>query len=161
MNDVRLWAAAVCSAVLAASLLSYFSPGGSMDRAFRLVLSAFAVLSLISPLSSLLQSDFSEEIRAFRSGEAEAAFAEFVDTQITDALAVNLKGVVASELNQLGLASQKVDVKTDIGEDGRIVINKIVVTLPQKDAAMCLSAAGRLEGALGIPTEVTVDGAGE
>ena len=53
------------------------------------------------------------------------------------------------------------DVKTDIGEDGRIVINRIVVVLPRENAGMCLSAAARLESALGIRAEVTVDGAGE
>ena len=90
MNAVQVWAAAVCSAVLVAALLQYFSPGGSMDRVFRMVLAAFAVLSFLSPLSALLQSDFSQELRAFQSGAAQAQFEEFVDTQITEALSVNL-----------------------------------------------------------------------
>ena len=161
MNAVQVWAAAVCSAVLVAALLQYFSPGGSMDRVFRMVLAAFAVLSFLSPMSALLQSDFSQELRAFQSGAAQAQFEELVDTQITEALSVNLKSLVAAELAQQGLAYQKMDVKTDIGEDGRIVINRIVVVLPRENAGMCLSAAARLESALGIRAEVTVDGAGE
>ena len=160
MNDVRVWAGAVCCAVLAASLLSYFSPGGSMERAFRLVLSAFAVLSLISPVSGLLESDFSSELRAFRDGTAQAELTAFVDGQVIDALETNLKGVVAASLAEMDLIYKNVAVKTDTAEDGRIVINRIVVTLPQEEAAMCASAAESLERALGIPTEVITDGAG-
>ena len=84
----------------------------------------------------------------------------FVDGQVIDALETNLKGVVAASLAEMDLIYKNVAVKTDTAEDGRIVINRIVVTLPQEEAAMCASAAESLERALGIPTEVITDGAG-
>ena len=160
MKEVQIWASTVCLAVLAASVLSYCAPRGAMERPFRLVLSAFAMLSLLSPLSKLLQTDFIGELRGLHTSVMQTELQETVDQQILQTLKGNLTSLTAAELLQMQLFSEKIEIFTDTADDGSIVINRISVVLPQKDAGMCVAAAEALEHALGVPTEVTVDGTG-
>ena len=157
---VQVWAAAVCNAIASCSLVAVFLAGRFHGSCVSDGTCSICGLNSLTAVSTTAVRFFAGA-QAFQSGAAQAQFEVCGYTQITRALSVNLKSLVAAELAQQGLAYQKMDVKTDIGEDGRIVINRIVVVLPRENAGMCLSAAARLESALGIRAEVTVDGAGE
>ena len=145
MSAVQDWAAALCLAALSAALLQYLSPGGTMEKIFRLVLGAFVLCGLLSPLAETVPA-IAESIPAWSQAGAESGFAQSVDDQILQAADASLRQVIVGELYSM-----------DMTEDGRIVINKVAVTL-RASAEECGEAAGRLEKATGLKMEVTAYG---
>ena len=156
MSAVQDWAAELCLAALAAALLQYFSPGGTMEKIFRLVLGAFVLCGLLSPLAETVPA-IAESIPAWSQAGAESGFAQSVDDQILQATDASLRQVIVGELYSMGYPCENIEIFMDMTEDGRIVINKVAVTL-RASAEECGEAAGRLEKATGLKMEVTAYG---
>ena len=156
MSAVQDWAAALCLAALSAALLQYLSPGGTMEKIFRLVLGAFVLCGLLSPLAETVPA-IAESIPAWSQAGAESGFAQSVDDQILQAADASLRQVIVGELYSMGYPCENIEIFMDMPEDGRIVINKVAVTL-RASAEECGEAPGRLEKATGLKMEVTAYG---
>ena len=156
MSAVQDWAAALCLAALAATLLQYLSPGGTMEKIFRLVLGAFVLCGLLSPFAETVPA-IAESIPAWSQAGAESGFAQSVDDQILQAADASLRQVIVGELYSMGYPCENIEIFMDMTEDGRIVINKVAVTL-RASTEECGEAAGRLEKATGLKMEVTAYG---
>ena len=156
MNGIREWSSVICLAALAAARLQYLMPDGSMERVARLVMSAFLLCSILIPFSRLVSkfpSDFSfPQVQA----QADDAFQNTVDTQISRAAEQGIENIVAGELLKLDVKYKNVAVMMDTNEDGSISITKVVVSLDRKDSGRSEQVKACLEKVLGLKTEVTV-----
>lgn len=156
MEAVQDWAAALCLTALSAALLERLSPGGSMEKIFRFVLGAFVLCGLVAPLGEFLPAA-AESIPAWSAQGEAGSFEQSVDTQILQAAKSNLRQVIAGEIYQMGYTCDEIEIFMDIAQDGRIVINKVAVSLCASEEE-CALAQARLEKATGLKTEVTAYG---
>lgn len=158
MSGVREWAVVICMSVLAAALIQYFSPGGSMEKMLRLILGAFFICAFLFPLGNTLPQMALEVQASAEPAQIPEEFAEEVDRQREEAVKSSLTSLVVKELFQIGINCENVVCNMDTNEDGSIVINKVVVTLPTEYKDRCEEVSTRLEKTLGMETEVTADG---
>ncbi len=156
MNAVKEWSAAICMAVLAASMLQNLVPNGSMERMVKFVIGAFVICALIQPLAKIVPQvsfDFQENTKSPVNSELKGT----VETQLSSAAQNSIRNLVITELNNINIKCENVNVIMDTNEDGSISINKVVVTLAKGYDADCKTASEHLEKALGLKMEVTVD----
>ncbi len=154
MGEVRTWAAAVCLTVLAAALLRMLCPEGNFSRLLRVILGAFVLCAVLRPLQSL--GGLSWEGGEYEDAMAQAQeYEEQTETAYTSVVEQSIESLIASELAENGFSLKKVEVKTDTGEDGRIIMEQIQVTLNKGQEVE--KARLLLQESLGLETEVTAD----
>ena len=155
MQGVEMWAAAVCLTVLAAALLRMVCPEGSFSRLLRIILGAFVLCALLQPLGELVQNlsrpeqsydDAMEQAEDFTS-QAEGRSGELMES--------SLESLIRTELVQEGIPFEKIAVSMDTGEEDRIVIRRIQVTVSQSQDVE--RAEALLRESLGLETEVTAN----
>ena len=56
MNAVKVWGLSICVAVIIGALVSMIMPSLEKNKVFKLILSAFILVSAISPVSSIVDS---------------------------------------------------------------------------------------------------------
>ena len=156
MSSVQNWAAALCVAAFASALLQYLSPGGTMEKVFRLVLGAFVLCGLLSPLTDVLPT-IAESLPAWSESSPQSEFTQSVDDQILQSAKANLEQVIAGQLYTMGYSWENIEIFMDMAADGSIVINKVAVTLSDP-VADCTEVSGRLEKVTGLKMEVTAYG---
>ena len=157
MGAVREWSAAICMAALAAALLQGLAPGGSMERMVKLVLGAFVLCALVSPLKSLgaqIAWSFPLENHAEENTQLQSA----VENQMEAAARASIENLVAAELRRMDVKSEKVVVWMDTNADNSIGINKVEVTLAEEYGGDCGRAQARLRETLGLEVEVAAHG---
>ena len=82
-------------------------------------------------------------------------YEEQTETAYTSVVEQSIESLIASELAENGFSLKKVEVKTDTGEDGRIIMEQIQVTLNKGQEVE--KARLLLQESLGLETEVTAD----
>ncbi len=159
MKEIQMWTAVICLAALTASLAQSLMPSGTMERMGKFIVGAFMICVMIAPLAKL-----APQFRlSFGNAEAKSAprnekLESTVGNEVAEASRKSISNLVTAELARIGLKCKNVDVVMDTGQDGRISITKIIVTLNAKDAASSQAAGEYLEKELGLKTEVVSDG---
>lgn len=157
MSAVRAWSLAICMAALAASLMQYLLPGGSMERMAKFVTGAFFLCVLVAPIANIapqLSALFQQQVQA----EPDERLSSTVEEQIQSAAQRSIRNLVAAELNKIQINCKNVSVIMDTDETSSIVINKVIVVLASGEEANIVRAQEHLSSVLGLQTEVTVDG---
>lgn len=160
MNAVKEWAAAICVTVLAAALLQYLVPSGSMEKMIKFIIGAFVICALIQPISQIVPK-INFDVPESGQTQSDLQLKDTVDSQISAAAQNSISNLVTAELNQMNIKCENVNAIMDTHEDGRISINKVVVTLEKGYDSKCKAASEHLEKVLGLKTEVTADGGKE
>ena len=156
MNAVKEWSAAICMAALAAALLQTLVPSGSMERMVKFIIGAFIICALIQPLAKIVP-EISLNLQESTQHSVNSQLKDTVDTQLSTAAQTSIKNLVMTELNNINIKCENVNVIMDTNEDGSISINKVVVILAKGYDADCQKASDHLEKALGLKMEVTAD----
>ena len=126
MNDLKLWAAGVCAAAVAGAIFETLTPQGGMKKLFSFLVSALVLLTVIKPVLSI--SDWLPEVEGHQSALSESErFTDYVDDYTLRIVEENMEELAAMELYESGLPYKNITAETDIGEDGSILINKIIV----------------------------------
>lgn len=119
MEFFKSWTFSVCSTVLLAAILSLLSPHGGMGRFYKVIISAFVLVSFLLPLGEIKQHNFKSSLN-FES--------EYYDTQVNSAK-IQVETLVKQQLDSAGFVGCTVDcAATQIGDE--IEINNVVVTAP-------------------------------
>ena len=159
MSGVREWSSVIVLAALAAGILQYLMPTGSMERVTRLVIGAFIICSILLPVGRLVRQ---LDVQAFAQGEGAAApnrqYQDTVNRQTAEAAQDAVRTVVIATLSEKGIQCKNVALNMDTNEDGRISITKVFVSLDQKESGKLQETKKLLEQELGLTTEVTADG---
>lgn len=154
MGEVRVWAAAICLTVLASALLRMLCPEGNFSRLLRVLLGAFVLCAVLEPVQGLVGM-------SWEAGDSQEAMAQAQDYEeqteeaYTSVVGESVRSLIAAQLAENGFSFTKIQVETDTGEDGRILMEQIQVTLTNGQDVE--KARLLLQESLGLETEVTAD----
>ncbi len=154
MGEVRTWAAAICLTVLASALLRMLCPEGNFSRLLRVILGAFVLCAVLKPVQNLWGMSWEQGEYQDAMAQAEA-YEEQTEGAYTAVVEESVRSLIAAELTENGFSFTKIRVETDTGEDERIIMKQIQVTLTNGQDAE--KARLLLQESLGLETEVTAD----
>lgn len=156
MENIKVWAAAICLVAIACSMLQMLTPKAGTGRIFRLTVAAFFLCSLLAPLLSLksiLHLDAELLPETVKADVLQERMMEQLDSQLQTAL----QSACDEALAVYHLSAKKVSATMDTGEDGRIYISHITVVLDKQQARNKGTIQQVLEKRLGTDVEVTVE----
>lgn len=158
MSGIREWSSVIVLAALAAGILQYLMPTGSMEKVTRLVIGAFVICSILLPVGRLTQQF---DVQTFAQGSDAAVpnqqYQDTVNQQTMEAAQSSVRTIVIAALSEKGIQCKNVTLSMDTNEDGRISITKVFVSLDQKESGKLQETKKLLEQELGLTTEVTAD----
>ncbi|MCI1955496.1 MAG: stage III sporulation protein AF [Oscillospiraceae bacterium] len=159
MSGIQQWTAVICLAALVAALAQGLIPAGSMERMGKFVVGAFVLCVMIVPVFKAVPKIGAGLESANSGGQGQDTRLEStVNSQVMEESQKSVANLVTAELSRIRIKCKNVRVVMDTNRDGRISINKVIVTLDKKDAADAESAAEYLKKELGLKTEVVSDG---
>lgn len=154
-----MWAVGLCLASLGGLLLRRIAPEKGTGKMFRVLLSAFFICVLISPLTALLRFSPTLSLESLPPDVHNALLEETVTRQLCETVESAAGEVAKGVLSESGIVAEKIEVTTDIGTDSRIYISRIVVTLSKESRGTAATAREKLENR--FETAVTVKEADE
>lgn len=157
MSSVQQWASGLCLLVLAATVVQYLLPHGTMVRSMRLVLGAFLLLGILSPLTTLVRSD-DWQIDWSVSSFEEGALIDSANKALIEESRKKITELVAIQAQRENVRCEWIDVSMDITEDNCIAITGVTLTIGEADGARAETLRQSIESALGIKTEVVING---
>lgn len=150
MEAVKSWAAALCVVAIGCTLVQYLAPKGGMGRIFRILIAAFFLCCLVSPLlsikglSSLPLDMLPEEIQA-------DMLQEKVNEQLERQIETAVEGIVQTALDNYHLEAEKIETITDTSEDGSIYMKQIILYLDKQSLSQAATVKQVLEQRLETP----------
>lgn len=151
MNTVWESLFAVCAVLAATELAGCFCSKSAMVGFVRALVTLVVLLSAVSAFLSL-DWDFSvPRDRAERSAEE---LTSYVDGQVERAAEEEMEKYLAGLLDAGGIQPEKMELSTDIREDGSIVLTKVSAVFTHASDAE--RAGALLRNVLGDETEVEV-----
>lgn len=159
MEGLQQWALSICASVLIAGLFSVLVPKGSMEKLLRLVVAAFLVMALASPLiqKGSFSSIFSFEESAENKLKETKTLEQSINEQMAAQMETTVKNQIAACLKKLGTENEKVRVSMDIAEDGRIQMNEIMILIPDSDRAKRQEVRQAVKSELGLNVTVLLE----
>ncbi|MCI8496907.1 MAG: hypothetical protein HFE85_01485 [Clostridiales bacterium] len=157
MEALKNWAVSICFAGIAAAVAQMLFPAGSMQKVFRIAVSAFFLCCFVSPLLSIGPSlELSiPEIRGEADSTAEALEQE-IERQLQASVEAKVKSLIEDAIAAQKIKPQKIIVRMDTGEDGGIVMKQVTIVLEKKDVQSSLAVKGAVQNALGAACPVEV-----
>lgn len=132
MSIIRIWAAAVCAAAVAASVAQLAAPEGKVQKALRCVIGLFFVCCIMAPFSqglSFQNQDF-EPAMAFAEQTTDRLSAEIL-RQTADGFAGNVHKIVEKILSDRQVFPKEIGVSVHVEENDNIYINSITIRLEE------------------------------
>lgn len=130
MGGLKDWAICLCYAALAAAIIQMILPSGSSEKVMKLVISAFFLCCLVTPLFEI------KDITAFNIGfdttDSEIStryLEEVIESSIKQQVETRLKEVISHALSPTGANVEKISILMDTSEDNSISINTINIVL--------------------------------
>ena len=162
MNTVKsigIWATGLCLAAVGGVILRHIAPEKGSGTVFRVLLSAFFLCVFFTPLYGLFSFTPTLSFDTLPAEMQESMLDETVARQLQNTVETAAADVTATALSARGLSAEKIEVITDIREDGSIYIVRVNVTLSRKCRGHRAEARELLENRL--ETDVTVEEAEE
>lgn len=159
MNAIRIWAAAVCAAAIAASVAQLAMPDGKVQKAMRCVIGLFFVCCVIMPFAHGLPLSLGE------FAWEEAAFTEVTDDlsqeltkQTAEKFAENVHQIVQDTLTAQQIPTKKIEVDVHVGEDSGIYISSLKIQIEEGEKENIERISQIVQKETGILPEVWVEG---
>ena len=129
LNAIRIWAAAVCAAAVAASVAQLAAPEGKIQKALRL----FFVCCVMAPFAQGL----SLSVGNFETGidvqeQTAESLSQEVLRQTADGFGSNVRQIIEEALSAKQIFPEEISVSVHVGENDDIYINSIAIWL-EKD----------------------------
>ena len=133
LNAIRIWAAAVCAAAVAASVAQLAAPEGKIQKALRCVIGLFFVCCVMAPFAQGL----SLSVGNFETGidvqeQTAESLSQEVLRQTADGFGSNVRQIIEEVLSAKQIFPEEISVSVHVGEDDDIYINSIAIWL-EKD----------------------------
>jgi len=157
MSGITQWAAALCVAAIGCTALQILAPKKGMGNIFKLIIAAFFLYVMISPLlagRSILNLDFNDISSEISADAIQIRVAEQFKNQVTSAVKAKMEQV----FKNYGIVLTKVEVNMDIRESQSIYINNVVLYLDKQSRLKAIQAKQLAEEILGIEVTVSIDG---
>ena len=154
MEAIRAWGGALCAAALGCTAVQLLAPSGGLGKVFRLVVNTFFLCCMLMPLCTagrfaalnveLLPNEVVSELLA-------DTVTEQLQTQVCD----TVEALTRQAFAERGVETEKIEVYTDISEDGGIYIQRVAVTVDKQTVPMAKAAGEVLSNQWKAPVEVS------
>ena len=160
MQTIRIWAAAVCAAAIAASVAQLAAPEGTIQKALRCVIGLFFVCCVVSPFAKGLAAwPDSAEISVDLSPQLSSEqLTQEIDRQTAQAFAENVRSIVAYLLEEQEIFPKEIQVMVHVGEDSNIYISSLSIRLGEEFGDATETVSRIVQDGTGITPEIQVEG---
>ena len=156
MNYVREWAAIICFASVACTMLELLSPSGKMEKMMRFVFGAFMICAMITPLIGIVDT-INLDFKIDHQKNTEVCdFTEKLKDQEVNLAAENVKNLAMEVLQEIGIKPQKINLFMDTKDKDSISISKITVYLQKQNADRQEEVKRVVQEKLGLHTEIVM-----
>ncbi|MFA9380840.1 MAG: hypothetical protein ACERKO_07245 [Acetanaerobacterium sp.] len=152
MTDIKVWAVSLCVAAIAGAIMHMLVPNTSLQKMMRLVIAAFFLSCLISPvlmrlpeLEVTVSGDASDSLEQVQSGLLAA-----VDGQLDS----HMKNQVEALLDEMGIDAENISFEYNTADKNRISISQIDVLLVPEYAVREAEIREYISGQTGFQTVV-------
>ena len=147
MNGLKAWSIAICMAALGCAAIRLLAPKAGSGKLFSLITSSFFLCALLLPAFQLFSLP-SLEVELLPESVVSELLAERVQTQLHEQVESAVTALVETALRERGITAEKVDVITDISEDGGIYMQQVTVQVDTRDAPQAAVIREGLEAQL-------------
>lgn len=130
MSTIRDWATCLCFAALAAAIIQMILPGGSSEKIMKLVIGAFFLCCVVSPL--LTQNHILTLNTNLKQTSGEISTQRLddeLDRELKQQIEQRLEIVIRQSLSSTGADINKILISMDTLEDNSISISTIDIVL--------------------------------
>lgn len=156
MDGIRAWSAAVCLAALGCAAIQLLAPKDGIGKVFRLVVTTFFLCCMLLPMlkvGSLTQLDVADL--------PDAVVSEFLADTVTEQLERQVRDTVSTLATEMlaerGVTAEKIEVTTDISDEGGIYIQHVTITVDKQTVPIAKVAGEVLAKQLQASVEVTAE----
>lgn len=132
MSDVKEWAAIICFAALACTIIEMISPAGKMEKMVRFVMGAFMICAMLQPIINITKLRFDFNINSRKKCEIHG-YKKQLEDQTVSIAAENLKSLIINELDIIKIKPRKIQIFMDRNNTSSISISKIIIKLDKKN----------------------------
>lgn len=130
MNTIKVVSIGICAAALIGTSINILLPDGSVSKTARIVLSAFFISVFVLSFSANAGKISDLDIEKYFTEEKDYSYYnDLLTEQRKSASAQGVQSEIERFLKKTGAETEKVEVNTDIAEDGSIVITDVTITL--------------------------------
>ena len=152
MSTVTNMAVVLCTCVIACILVKMLVPQGRTQKTMNIIITAFLIMVMISPIKSLLSSTSSLEIFTPDESQIMDEYNSKVLSQTQD----NLRNSLLSLLQQNGINPDDVFVKLKADNENGIIIDYIYIYLNENSRVKSSDAIKVTEENFSITPEIVV-----
>ena len=156
MTGAREFASMLCIAAVSCCALRLLIPQGALDPVLRMILSAFFLLCLLSPLRRL--PSFALPQGALEEGAApyRAGLDESYSALVEEAVEKNIGKLVEARLQKIGAEGTNIRINVNTNEEGSIDISGIELTLSPESAGLAAQVKESIEKDMELPCAVRI-----
>ncbi|MEG2039356.1 MAG: stage III sporulation protein AF [Oscillospiraceae bacterium] len=157
MEDIRMWATAICYCAIVCSLLFIILPEGSNTKIYKMLGGLVFLTCLISPLMNLRGIELSLDLQGSNTQMEQARQqAEKIASDIAYSKSnENIKSIIKEELAAIGVVPEKIEVNIHNNENDNISCIVAELTLKQTDIKAQQQVKELLSKQLGISCNIT------
>lgn len=152
MNTVTNIAVVLCTCVIACILIKMLVPQGRTQKTMNIIITAFLIIVMISPIKNFLSSTSSLEIFTPDESQIMDDYNSKVLSQTQD----NLRNSLLSVLQQNGINPDDVFVKLKTDNENGIIIDYIFIYLSENNIGQSSDAIKLTEENFSITPEIVV-----
>ncbi len=126
MESIKSYSLILCVVSIFCTLFEMLIPAGKMSKNMYLTTSLFAVLTVLTPLSSLFRNFNLDYKDLFKKTELKntSKILNSIDSEISCLAKENIEEIIKLKLNEIDVNPKKIEIFMDIKENPRIVMIK-------------------------------------
>ncbi len=155
MESIKSYGLILCVVSIFCTLFEMLIPVGKMSKNMYLTTSLFAVLTVLTPLSSLFRNFNLDYKDLFKKTELKntAKILNSIDSEISYLAKENIEEIIKLKLKEIDVNPKKIEIFMDIKENPRIVMIKSKIYI-ESESMNCKSKIISKMLEINIPTEV-------
>ena len=152
MEDLNFWIIELCVCAAAVAIAENLMPEGNVKKAVYFVLGLIVVMCFVSPIENFEPPDF--EIKS--ESELTSEQTDWLNRTTEDIFKNNIRSLIEKCISSMNIKTKKIDIHTDINEDGSIFIDKVRITISPEYADRIDEVTSEIYRSLGLDADVNV-----
>lgn len=153
MGDIRQWAIALCAAAIGCTILKTLAPKGGTGRIMHIMIAAFFLCCMVSPLLSLRSLSLSD-LPVTEYSQPDTALSERVEEQMIRQMEAAVSSLCERYLKNYDVSVEKVEVNTDTSQADGIYISHVTLYLDKQSYSKFFTVKQIMQQQLGVTVEV-------
>ena len=155
MDSVKKWSTIISVMYIVCVLMQFLIPPGKISKTMNMILGIFMISSVIVTIRQESNKDILNIKSIIETSKLNVPneFDETIKSQISELTAENIKSLIKSKLNNIGIFSKKIEIFMDTNEDNCILMIKCKIFLEKKYAQYKVQLYDEILKDLNIKTE--------